>query len=84
MTREASQESSRRRRGEARRQRIVIRKGIMARDAEAFDREFWAGVSPDVRMEVMWDLVLDYLASRGFHGEPRLRRSVCRVQRRQS
>lgn len=52
-------------------------------DDGAFDRAFWQTVPPQERLEMMWDLVLESRAWRGRDGsEPRLQRSVCRVERR--
>ena len=52
-------------------------------DDGAFDRAFWQTVPPQERLEMMWDLVLESRAWRGLDGsEPRLQRSVCRVERR--
>jgi hypothetical protein len=52
-------------------------------DDGAFDREFWSSVPPSRRLEAVWDLVLEYLAWREPDGgQPRLQRSVLRVERR--
>jgi hypothetical protein len=53
-------------------------------DDGAFDREFWRQISPAERLAMVWDMVLEYLEWRGQldGGEPRLQRSVCRVERR--
>lgn len=52
-------------------------------DDGAFDREFWEGVPPARRLELVWDLVLEYLAWREPDaGQSGLQRSVCRVERR--
>jgi len=51
-------------------------------DDGSFDREFWSRVPAEQRLEAVWDLVLDYLALQGHRGDqPRLQRSVCRVER---
>jgi hypothetical protein len=51
-------------------------------DDGRFDREFWRAVPASERLEAVWGLVLDYLSIHEPHaGEPRLRRSVCRVER---
>lgn len=51
-------------------------------DDGAFDREFWASIPPQQRLEMMWDLVLEWRAWTGqADGEPRLQRSVCRIER---
>ena len=48
-----------------------------------FNREFWAGISPEARKAMVWDMVLEHRARRGEDGdEPRLQRSVCSVERR--
>ncbi len=52
-------------------------------DDGSFDREFWSNTTPSERLEAVWGLVLEYLALRDPDaGEPRLQRSVCRVERR--
>ena len=57
----------------------VIRPG---EDERAADREFWQRMTPDERVAVLWDMVLEARAWQGGHGDqPRLQRSVVRVQR---
>lgn len=52
-------------------------------DDGALDRACWAGVPASARLEALWDLTLEYLALQGHSGDqPRLQRSVCRVERR--
>ena len=52
-------------------------------DDGAFDRAFWSEVPPAERVELVWDMVLESAALRGtLDGEPRLQRSVCRLERR--
>jgi hypothetical protein len=52
-------------------------------DDGAFDRQFWRQVPPARRIELVWDMVVEWLAWRGgTDGEPRLQRSVCRLERR--
>jgi hypothetical protein len=53
----------------------------MGEDEHAFDDEFWRSISAHQRVEVLWDMVLDALAMKALDGEPRLQRSVCRIQR---
>jgi hypothetical protein len=66
-----------------RRLRAVTRVVRLGEDDGAFDREFWGRVSPGERVEAVWGLALEYMAWRGEDaGEPRLQRSVCRVERR--
>lgn len=51
--------------------------------ADAHDLEYWAAIPPDRRLEMVWDLTLDMRALQGQSGDqPRLQRSVCRVERR--
>jgi hypothetical protein len=58
---------------------------IRGADDGGFDREFWAAIHPARRLELVWDMALEWLAWRGGgDGEPRLQRSVCRVERRGS
>jgi hypothetical protein len=52
-------------------------------DDGAFDREFWRSVPPEERLAAVWELVLEDVAWRRPDApEPRLQRSVCRVERR--
>jgi hypothetical protein len=52
-------------------------------DDGEFDRAFWRDIPPARRLELAWELVLEYLAWRSPDaGEPGLQRSVCRVERR--
>jgi hypothetical protein len=53
-------------------------------DHGEFDREFWASVSPSRRLELVWEMVLEYQAWREPDvAQPRLQRSVCRLERRE-
>jgi hypothetical protein len=52
-------------------------------DDGAFDRAFWSRVPASQRLEMTWELALEYLAWRSPDaGEPRLQRSVYRLERR--
>ena len=52
-----------------------------AEEAQA-DLEFWQSVSPEQRVAALWDMVLEHRAIKGLEGdEPRLQRSVVRIQR---
>jgi hypothetical protein len=54
-------------------------------DDGSFDREFWSGVPAAQRLELVWDMVLEFLASQGDdNSEPRLQKSVCHLERRQA
>jgi hypothetical protein len=53
-------------------------------DDGSFDRAFWNTVPAPERLEAVWGLVLTFLALNGPDaGEPRLQRSVCRIERRE-
>lgn len=62
---------------------VEVRKTEPGSPSEAeFDREFWARVEPADRLAMVWELTLEYLAWRQPDApEPRLQRSVCRVER---
>jgi len=48
----------------------------------AFDREFWSRVEPADRLALVWEMTLEHLAWRQPDApEPRLQRTVCRVER---
>ena len=65
-----------------RRRRATTRVTRLHEDRSAFDREFWHAMSPDARLEALWDLTLDFLTLSGEGGDqPRLQRSVCRIER---
>ena len=65
-----------------RRRRATTRVIRLHEDQSAFDREFWQAMSPDARLEALWDLTLDFLTLSGEGGDqPRLQRSVCRIER---
>jgi hypothetical protein len=58
----------------------VIRLGD---DDGALDRAAWLGSTVEERIAAVWDLTLECMAwSDPDVGEPRLQRSVCRVERR--
>ena len=66
-----------------RRERMTVRRFPSNAAADAHDREYWAAIPPDRRLEMVWDLTLDLHALQGLSGDqPRLQRSVCRVERR--
>lgn len=63
-------------------QRVVTgRLSRIGDDERAFDDEFWQSIPPQQRVEMLWDMVLDALAVKGIHGEPRLQRSVGDIRR---
>ena len=52
-------------------------------DHGEFDRRFWEGIPPSRRLEIVWELALEYLAWREPDaGQSGLQRSVCRLERR--
>ncbi len=58
----------------------LVRRG--AAEGE-FEREFWNRLTPEERVECLWDMVLEVRELKGLNGdEPRLQRSVLRVERR--
>ncbi|MBI4822037.1 MAG: hypothetical protein HY791_37615 [Deltaproteobacteria bacterium] len=59
----------------------ILRRGD--KDDGSFDREFWQALGPERIFEAAWDMVAEVRAFRGDDAdEPRLQRSVCRVERR--
>jgi hypothetical protein len=55
----------------------------LGQDDGGFDREFWARIAPADRMAMVWEMTLEYLSLRDPDApEPRLDRSVCRLERR--
>jgi len=67
-----------------RRAHAVTRVIRMDADDGALDRAQWAGSSMEERIAAVWGLTLECLAwSDPDAGEPRLQRSVCRVERRE-
>ncbi len=62
---------------------ITIRMARLGAEDERLDREFWAQMSPDERVEEAWRLSLELWEMKGWDtGEPGLCRSVARVVRR--
>ena len=54
-------------------------------DDGSFDRAFWRSIPAERRLELLWDMTLEYAEWQGNDGaQSRLHRSVCRVQRRPS
>lgn len=53
-------------------------------DRDAFDIEFWRSMTGEARVEALWGMTLDALAIQGCDpdDEPRLQKSVGRIQRR--
>ena len=48
-----------------------------------FEREFWSRLTPEQRVECLWDMVLEARELKGLDGdEPRLQRSLLRLERR--
>jgi hypothetical protein len=61
---------------------IVVRKIRLKEDDGSFDATFWAGVTPEARLEAVWQATLDYAALKGIDAsELRLKRSVVRTER---
>lgn len=71
------------RRAEERSKRITVRVFRSWEEENAASDEFWAAMTPEQRVELLWDMVLDLDAWRGGSGDqPRLQRSVVRIRRR--
>lgn len=52
-------------------------------DEAAFDQAFWRAVTPEKRLEALWEMVLEARVWQGAEGDqPRLQRSTARLQRR--
>ena len=69
---------------EARRRLGTSRIIALHEDDGDFERISGPKASPQAQMEGLWDLTLEYLAwTRPDDREPRLQRSVCRIERRQ-
>ena len=65
-----------------RRSRGMVRVVGLHDDDGSFDREFWRGVPPRERLELVWAMALEALEWGGQGaGQHRLQRSVCRIER---
>jgi hypothetical protein len=68
---------------EHRERRVTFRLVRQGEEERAFDAAFWRELGPAKRLEVLWDMVLESGAWKGSEGgQPRLQRSVLRVERR--
>jgi hypothetical protein len=66
-----------------RRKRMTVRRFTSHAEADAHELEYWTAIPPDQRLEMVWGLTLDQRSLQGLSGDqPRLQRSVCRVERR--
>ncbi|MEK7331279.1 MAG: hypothetical protein AAB290_04105 [Candidatus Eisenbacteria bacterium] len=62
---------------------ITVQKARLGEEADRIDREFWARLSPDERVEETWRLSLELWQFKGWDaGEQRLHRLVTRTIRR--
>ena len=62
--------------------KIAARLVRQGHDEEAFDAEFWAAMTGEQRVELLWEMVLEARAIRGEVGdEPRLQRTVVSLRR---
>jgi hypothetical protein len=58
----------------------LVRRGTAESE---FEREFWNRLTPEERVECLWDMVLEARELNGLHGdEPGLQKSVVRLVRR--
>jgi hypothetical protein len=53
----------------------------MEEEDGSFDREFWRKIDPAKRLEMVWDMVLEYQSWKNDEHQSRLQRSVCRIER---
>ena len=64
---------------------VMTRLTRRGEDDGSFDREFWHRVGPEARFATMWEMVAEVDLIRGKDGhQPRLHRSVHRIERRGS
>jgi hypothetical protein len=68
-------------RSEPPRREVTGRLSQIGPDERAFDDAFWRSIPPHQRVEALWDMVLESLAVKGIHVEPRLQRSVGSIRR---
>ena len=62
---------------------MVVRVCRNKGEAEAVDREWWAALTPEQRLELTWQLSEELYRLRGeFNDEPGICRSVARLVRR--
>ncbi len=65
------------------RRRLGISQICRLHEPDAREMDPFVDSTPQARMEALWDLTLEYLAwTRPDEREPRLQRSVCRIERR--
>jgi hypothetical protein len=65
-----------------REKRITTRLVHQGEEEREFDAQFWREMDPNLRVEALWDMVLELRAIKGLEGdEPRLQRSVSRIER---
>lgn len=63
--------------------KVVVRVCRTKDEAEAADREWWAALTPEQRLELTWQLSEELYRLRGeFNDEPGICRSVARLVRR--
>lgn len=66
-----------------RRRQATTRVVRLGEDDGALDRAAWEGSSMEERIAAVWELTLECMVwSDPDAGEPRLQRSVCRIERR--
>jgi hypothetical protein len=63
--------------------RVTLRRVRRGDEERRADQEFWQALTPEQRVDCLWDMVLEVRTIKGFPGdEPRLQRSVLRIERR--
>jgi hypothetical protein len=64
---------------------IMARKTTLEKADRSFDLEFWQRMGSRARFAAAWQMVNEFRVIRGLHGrQPRLQRSVTRIQQRGS
>ena len=62
---------------------VSLRLSRQSQDERAFDDAFWRELGPAARLEALWDMVLEAELWQGRSGDqPRLQRSLLRIERR--
>ena len=67
---------------EGRTRRSVVVRMVRLQDSDQDDAEFWARMTGEERVALLWDMVNEARAIKGLEGdEPRLQRSVEHIRR---
>jgi len=64
--------------------RVITTRLVKRGEEEAFDREFWRNAGHEARWAAAWEMVVEADLFRGKNAsQPRLQRTVLRIQRRE-